>query len=790
MWYSFRNCPYNQGCADVAFDLGNYSARNKRIPPTYVGGIIWGTCVIDDEDSIYVGTSSGRFFKIDAMGRIVWKYNLVSKTDSLVDSAAALHPRGIVIVPGGDGFLHALRCVDGSVMWRLKAPNNVDDQIDRSGVIVNSFEGNVQVNPSNGLIYAGNDNGNFYCIREDGVLVWALKTGMMIWSCCSFIDGGRWVVFGSLDYNIYVADALSGKLHAKYDTGGEIKSSPVVVGNLVYICNSNGVLSCLEVNDVGIKLGWKVDLGIEIYSSPAYKDGLLVVCTFSGDVLCINCESVNNKIVWKHSFYNQICSSPIITDDDVVVVGDSKGLLYAIGLSSGVVLACCGLSRHPYKTNLNASPSIDSRSIVHIGSYDGYIHHIGFGDMLANKVDHVPKFLKIGRSHLEFDNDGIFLKQYRIRVFDANGKYVPDAAIDINTLVGGDNLLASSDGKYLNVLNNVNGGVDTVVKCGFYKQTPLWHKDRFMGRLPGDGVVTRIFHSFEMPLIDLSIRSNMVLSWDMIDMSILQPKILDTYIPAAFDSVTFKLFVFGFGWNKDGQGTDTSMACIRSEAGCWKESENGGVDCLALMIPTIKNHDDKDSLVVIPEEQKVILLDGMCEKNTFVIKSRGPLEISSMGGTMKFNKFDSYHYLEPDTLNIKGEFIVKSSCLGIKGNGDDYKFSPEIINKLCDPLMRIHAIGAFFGKFSSLQLVKDCIEITQRTYLFHTSTSLSIKVSGITNKMVENMICIVYNTDKNNEFVLKTYVESLKNNISIKLPNDVLKVFVFINDAFAGTIVV
>lgn len=800
MWYSFRNSPYNHGYADIPFDLGN-DVRDKKIPPTYIGGIIWGTCVIDSEDCLYVGTSSGRFFKIGSRGgEIIWKYNLVSKTDSLVDSAAVLHPRGFVIVPGGDGFLHALRCSDGKVLWRLKAPNNVDDRIDRSGVIVNSFEGNVQVNVETGLIYAGNDNGNFYCIREDGVLVWSIKTDMMIWSCCAFIGGydRNWVVFGSLDFNIYIVNALTGKLAAKYNTGGEIKSSPVVVGKLIYICNSNGLLSCLEFSGgEDVLLKWKIDLGVEIYSTPAYKDGMLIVCTFAGDVICINCDSVNNKIIWKNSFYNQICCSAIITEDDLVVVGDSKGLLYAIGLNNGVVRACCKLGNHAFKNNLNASPSIDSKSIIHIGCYDGYIHHIRYSDMLVDGVDHVPRFLKIGRSHLELENDGIFVKQYRIRVFDEHGGYLPDAAIDITRLVGdgGGETIPSSDGKYLNIVIGSDKCFDGIIKCGFYNQTPYWYNDRFMGRLPSKcGVASRIRSCIQMPLVDLSFNSNMVLSWDLIDMAMLQPKILDTYIPAAFDSVTFKLFVFGFNdiSINTNSNSDISMACINEDVKCWADNNSNEKKkrFMALMIPTIKDHDNGDSLVIIPEEKKVLLLDGVYDKNTFIIKSRGPFEISSMGGTMKFKNFDSYHYIHPETLNINGEFIVKSSCIGIKGNGDNYKFSPEIVNKLCDPFMRIHAMGVFNGKYNGISILRDSVIITQTSYLFYTSTHLSVNVGAITNKKSENLICIVYNTNKNRGFVLKTFVDSLKNDISIKMPNDIKQVFVFINDSYAGKIVV
>lgn len=800
---------YNQGVCEVAFDRGNEEAgkRGESVDKTFVGGIVWGTCVIDGEDNIYVGSSSGKFFKIDKAGRIVWVYNLVSKTDSLVDSAAVLHPLGFVVVPGGDGYLHALDMKTGEVVWRLKAPHNVDDKVDRSGVVVNSFEGNVQVNPWNGVLYAGCDNGNFYAVRPDGRELWSVKTGMMIWSCAAFLgDNGELVVFGCLDHHVYLVDAANGTVYDKFDTRAEIKSSPLVVRvaggvgqYLVYMCNSNGKVMCFHASkEGGLRMLWEHDYGTEIYSSPAYKDGILVVCTFDGRIMGIACEENTQRVIWQHKTYNQICCSPIITKDDLVIVGDSSGKVYVIKLKSGIIEACAKVSSHYHRTHLNASPAIDSRGIIHIGSYDGHIHHVSYKKCLEIKEDPVPRFIRVGHTHLELEYDGIFIKTYRSRVFGE--RYIENAAININSVVldgkGGQQVVVSSDGKYVNFVHSKRMPIDIAFSCRFYDQTNNWFKDRVQGSMLGAKVVQRIQHDFvNMGNIGM-LNHGQVISWDVTELAVFQPKILDTYIPAALDSVTFKVFMFATPIVDDStSGSDIAVGdvCIKAGSRCFNDSDGSGRDIqkvTCIMIPAVKNHERNDSLVVIPEPQKVILLDGDFDGSTVIARSRGPFEISSMGGTMKFSNFGIYMSIDEETLDMKTEFLLSSSCLSIKGNDDNYKFSSEIVNQLCDPFMNIYAVGTgkgvhipvrFNGKACSLGVKKELFGMRTNTYV-NLYSALGIGGDG------ENLATIVYNTQGDDLLVVKPIVVSLKADVSIKVPNDIKNIWLFVNDIYCGSL--
>lgn len=644
MWASFRNGPTNFGNTKVPFKQ-NVSLKTLK---TYVGGIVWGTCVIDHKNALYVGSSNGLFFKI-VDGMIVWKYSLKLKSDSLIDSAAAIHPLGFVIVGGGDGFIHALHMETGKALWVLQAPHSVDD---RSGAIVNSFEGNIQIDPSTGIIYAGCDNGYFYAIDPSGKPIWSYKTDMMIWSCAAISNDI--ICFGSLDKHFYILNKFNGKLVAKHNVGSEIKSSPLIVDDCIYICNSNGQVCCFKNNE----MLFRKDYGKEIYSSLAYKDGKFVLATFDGKISALK---KNGDIIWTWNTYNNICCSPIISGDNFVIIGDEKGIIYFIDVYTGKLeyMFQAGSS------NINASPAMDQIGVVHVGSYDGHIYHISI-QQCKTIQNYVPKFLTNPTPHLELTFNGSFVKQYKVRVFDKDGKYIPNAAIKHATYEGTGSMIVSSDGRFLNIIGqNIKGSIT----CKCYKQTDNWFYDRMVLSSPFQ-IQQNVFQTTIIDKKDV-LKNYVLAVWDVFDLKSLQPKILDTYIPAALNAVTFK-----------------SIAIVRNEK-----------EISFLCLPTVRDH-MSGKFTVLKEPSKVFLLNGTYDKN--IIKLHGKFVISSMGGTIPFTKFETYMKINPDTNNLEGEFIGTTSCFNIKGNNSTYKFSSELINQLCNPYMKLISIGTMFGRLSSI----------------------------------------------------------------------------------------
>ena len=230
MWASFRYNNENTGVSPYVSKHTN--TKNDDVTKVYLGGLIWGTPVTDLKENIYVGSTNKRFYCLGNDLQIKWQHRINNRADALIDSAACLHPElQQVVVPGGDGYLHALDINTGKINWQFHA-TGATDSMHASGVVVNSFEGNVKYSADGSFVYAGNDNDFFYCIdAKTGGLIWKYKTNMMIWTVPAYMNNDKYVVFGSLDGHVYVFDSKTGMSIAKYDTKAEIKASPITQGN-------------------------------------------------------------------------------------------------------------------------------------------------------------------------------------------------------------------------------------------------------------------------------------------------------------------------------------------------------------------------------------------------------------------------------------------------------------------------------------------------------------------------------------------------------------------------------
>ena len=138
---------------------------------------IFSTPVIDADENIYVGSADHTFYALHPDGRIKWSY----PTGEIIDSAAALARPGLigpdtaVVIPSGDGYLHAVRMSDRAPIWQFDASTAQRDSYN------NWWEGNVGIG-FDGTLYAGNTNFNYYAVSPQGVLDWVYETGANAWS--------------------------------------------------------------------------------------------------------------------------------------------------------------------------------------------------------------------------------------------------------------------------------------------------------------------------------------------------------------------------------------------------------------------------------------------------------------------------------------------------------------------------------------------------------------------------------------------------------------------------------
>ena len=669
----FRENVYNNPSIKY-FRGGNI---NNEIYKVYVGGLIWGTAVLDKEGSVYIGSTNKRFFKLDRYGHIKWVYKLKNVADSLVDSAAAIHPDGFVVIPGGDGYLHAVDMYTGKIKW-IKENSEVTKNQHNNGVIVNSFEGNVQID-ENGIIYAGCDNDYFYCINPlDGSTKWSFKTNMMIWTCAIISNGLCY--FGSLDYYLYVL-TKNGKLVKKEYLGSEIKSSPLFHNKCILIGTTNGDVYCFAE---GLEhLIWKVNIGRNIYASPIIYKGCIIYCELNGDIFALNLN--DGSTIWKRTLYNNfLCSSPIIINNgdeygniDVLYVATSLGKLFAIDPNTGNIISTISLIKGKKKA-INASLCVNDSGQIIFGSYDGFIYFVPctFYKKYISEITKQPSYIYDiykPHTHLRVITDNCNIITLRLFVIE-DGILNNDISISYNSVKLDKNIpydiFISADGYFINLIpksmDHVNKKFTINVSGKYYIQTNSWINDRFaFGEKRFEDTVT-----FTGPISKTHHSVNIPKEIDVNNFYICQPLVLDTYIPAAMDSQGFKMYISNI---KDGLNKKT---------------------CKIVILAAIPDIEDEFQ---INEDAKKFILDGEIYNNIIIIN--GNFEYSAMGGTIPCKNFKAFLTINDNFVN--GEFIGIANCLGIKGNGKSYKFSYEIINQICDIYMQVHNIGTCSGIIKS-----------------------------------------------------------------------------------------
>ena len=687
-WSSFRNGFQNRANHDL--EVRKLSASGRTVKSVNTGGLFWGTAVIDEKDNAYVGATNKFFYSFAADGSLRWKYQIYDRADSLIDSAAVLAPDNLVVVPGGDGFLHALNRDTGKLVWDFKA-KGTSDLGHQKGETVNSFEGNVQVGP-NGVIYAGNDNGHMYSVSAAGKELWNIKTDMMIWSSPSFDPKGEWMVFGSLDGYLYLVHPQTGKIFSKEKIGADVKSSPSVdeEGNITFGA-SNFLFYSYKVEKKKLVKNWEYNGARgELYSSAAVKDGKIVFGSLEGAVYAL---SKDGKLLWKFMTYSPVASSPMITKDNVVLFGAKNGKLYALDLLTGERLWSFKTTDALQKSNLDASVSMNSKGMIINGSYSGIVYQIPYEFCMKNKSD--------ARCEFGDKNDSpdfgrkLDPQESTLVYFNSRGKFelTPSAKIGLTEMLKLQLVVldkgvwqidraintaglkitikpevairteVSSDGQHLNIFPEKAFAAGTdyeiTVNGSHYEQT-TWLKDRLAYFGHKDLKANLKFTTVPNIPLDKKVLEEGTLGFRSLYLQ--QPQALDTYIPAALD----------------GQGFVARAFAINEEKKTY----------LFYVIPALPRDGD---MLPLPEASKVFTIEGFLDGNS--LRTKGKVKLSAMGGTIDFNFMTIRGVLPEYGGSVKDTFYNETNCLSIKGNGSGYTFPMKLINRVCGPVLQLKAVG-------------------------------------------------------------------------------------------------
>ncbi len=164
--------------------------------------------------------------------------------------------------------------------------------------------------------------------------VWKFKTNGQIKSSPAINNN---VVFiGSSDANVYAIDLESGRQVWSYQTDDAVEATPCVVEGSVFVGSADGFLYALDAKSGLLK--WKYKTNGEILGaanwvrSPDGQRTWILVGSYDSILHCV--DSVNGKVVWTYETDNYINGSPAV-DGQKTVFGGCDAMIHVVSLTDG-----------------------------------------------------------------------------------------------------------------------------------------------------------------------------------------------------------------------------------------------------------------------------------------------------------------------------------------------------------------------------------------------------------------------------------------------------------------------
>ena len=127
-------------------------------------------------------------------------------------------------------------------------------------------------------------------------LVTALLLGLPAF--CENSDSGAAMFRGNLAHTgVYNSAGVPkfSKVKWKFQTGGQVISSPAVANGTAYVASTDGNLYAVDLESGAQK--WKLELGVRATSSPAVEKGVIYLGTYSGRFYAV--DAATGKLKWK-----------------------------------------------------------------------------------------------------------------------------------------------------------------------------------------------------------------------------------------------------------------------------------------------------------------------------------------------------------------------------------------------------------------------------------------------------------------------------------------------------------
>lgn len=361
-WSCFKGSTWRTGTSEYAFLRKPFLKNMIKVGPVLASPV-------SDNESVYVGTLTGRMYRIEREDLIIkWHVN----TSNPIVATPSIYKGHLMVgtfskwiyEPAVDcepSSVAALDAHDATEEWKYELQNGVFSSI-CSVEDIHIF---------------GCLDGKIYALSNEGELRWAFTTGGEVWSSPSS-DGQR-IFVGSDDCMLYALD-LDGKLVWKTKLCGKIRSSTPCLSrdtstgfSSLYIGTQSGNLYRID-KDSGAIL-WSLDLKSPLLSSPSSIQGYVLIGSSDGYLHCV--RSGDGNLIWKFKTTGKVWSSPLLTKGLRAIVASLDSHIYYLDIPTGQLLW-----KFPTMDMIDSSPCL-AGGVLLVGSRDGYLYSFDQGNKIS-----------------------------------------------------------------------------------------------------------------------------------------------------------------------------------------------------------------------------------------------------------------------------------------------------------------------------------------------------------------------------------------------------------------------
>lgn len=257
-------------------------------------------------DRFYVGNIDGRFLCLDSQGRLQWEFQAGMEIDG-----SATFFQNLVLFTSQDAKLYALDSTSGELAWSLEAgdqlrcaPTVVEGRAFLAGCDAvlhiiqlsdQSEEPGVEIDSPTGCTPAALGDWIFFGSEQSGMIAVDWRGKRTMWT---FNDNGAVVsvrgnaavtpdavIFGDTNRQVHALDPETGTKKWSTPLKGGVESSPVIVGDRVFVTAMDGRLYALNASTGEIE--WNMEFQGQFKSSPAVGFSRIVIASDDGVIYCL-----------------------------------------------------------------------------------------------------------------------------------------------------------------------------------------------------------------------------------------------------------------------------------------------------------------------------------------------------------------------------------------------------------------------------------------------------------------------------------------------------------------------